>query len=181
MFREECQHYLCGCAHDAAACHVSTEHYTARVGNSHVQVRPIGRNRPSERQYFQVATQLGRVLRPGKSQLRDAQAPNALDHEGRTQAKLAQRVFENGAQVIAGEQPQRMCFHHSVPGWQRTAGVRFQQAAVPHIVPSVSNAVVIDGKKACGFISAKWAISRPQQKSYGKADFYHPNLSSTPT
>ena len=63
-------------------------------------------------QRFQISS----ILVPGKSQLGNAEAPDALDHEGRSQLELTQHIFEGDTQVVAGREAQRMCLHRAVPG-----------------------------------------------------------------
>lgn len=95
---------------------MTTERSTARIGNRHVQMRSIRWYGPSERQDFQIVAQLSQILVSGKSQLGNAEAPDALDHEGRSQLDLRQHVFEGDTQIVAGTDAQRMCLPRAVPG-----------------------------------------------------------------
>ncbi len=116
MLGKKRQQYLRCCTDYATACHMTTEHSTARVGNRHVQMRSIRGYRPSKRQDFQIVAQLGRILIPGESQLGNAEAPDALDHESRPQVEPTQHVFEGDTQIAAGRKAQRMGLHYMVPG-----------------------------------------------------------------
>lgn len=77
-------------------------HLTARIGNAHVQMCAIGRDRAGQRQYFEVAAQLSRSLGTRESQLGHAETPNTLNHEGCVQLALTQYVFDGDTQVVAG-------------------------------------------------------------------------------
>ncbi len=116
MFRKKRQQYLRCCTDRATVSNVPPEHSTARIGNRHVQMRSIRCYGPGERQDFQIVTQLSQILISGKSQLGNAEAPDALDHKGRLQFDLRQQVFEGGTQIVAGMEAQRMCLHQAIPG-----------------------------------------------------------------
>lgn len=111
MSGKERQQQLDSRADPAPARHMAAGYLTACVGNGHVQMCGIRRNRASQGQYFEVTAQFSRGVGTGESQLCNAETPDALDNEGCAQLSLTQRVFDGDTQIIAGRKAQRKGLH----------------------------------------------------------------------
>lgn len=76
-----------------------------------MQVRTIGGYRTGQSQNFKIAAQRRRSFGASESQLRDAEASDALEDERRGPLALTQRVLDGAAQIIAGRKAQRKGLH----------------------------------------------------------------------
>ncbi len=108
---KEGEQYLGGRTNRASTRNMPSEHLTARVGNGCMQVRAIYRYRAGQGQYLKIAAQRHRYFGACESQLRDAEAPDALEDERRGPLALTRRVLDGSAQIITGRKAQRKGLH----------------------------------------------------------------------
>jgi hypothetical protein len=86
---------------------VAADDAASRVGHTGVQVRAVGSDGAGQRQHLDVDIQLERRLGAGQADARRAQAADAGEHERGRGPLRGDGAFERGAQVVAGNEPDR--------------------------------------------------------------------------
>ena len=79
--RKQEEEHLGGGAHDASVRNMTAHHSTAGIGDAHVDVRAIARDRSVQSQDFKIAAQVVRLACTGQSQPRATEATDSRDNK----------------------------------------------------------------------------------------------------
>ena len=100
--RKQQEEHLGRGAYDASVGDMTAGHSTTGIGDAHVKVRSIARDRSVQGQDFEIAVQVVWLARTGQAQSRPAETADARDHKGCAGCACRNFGLQGRAQVNAG-------------------------------------------------------------------------------